>query len=61
VVCVVTSEFEAHGRRIAAHHGHPSHRFLVLPYPLEGLPEEEVRRIAEDAYGELLRCLGVRD
>ena len=55
---VVTAEFEAHGRRIAAHHGHPSLHMLVLPYPLEGRPEKEVRTIAADAYGDLLVALG---
>jgi hypothetical protein len=57
-VAVVTAEFEAHGRRIAAHHGHPSLHMLVLPYPLEGRPEGEVRAIAADAYGDLLVALG---
>jgi hypothetical protein len=57
-VVVVTAEFEGHGRRIAAHHGHPSLHMLVLPYPLEGRPEEEVRAIAADAYGDLLVALG---
>jgi hypothetical protein len=56
---VVTEEFESHGRRIAAHHGHPSLPMLVLPYPLEGRPDEEVRQIATDAYAGLLRALGV--
>ena len=32
---------------------------LVLPYPLEGLPDEEVRVIANGAYPELLELLGV--
>jgi hypothetical protein len=54
----VTAEFEAHGRRIAAHHRHPSLPMVVLPYPLEGRPEEEVRQIAADAYGDVLVKLG---
>jgi hypothetical protein len=57
-VAVVTAEFESHARRIAAHHGHPSLRMLVLPYPLEGRPEEEVRKIAADAYGDLIIAIG---
>jgi hypothetical protein len=57
-VVVVTAEFEAHGRRIAAHHRHPSLPMVVLPYPLEGRPEEEVREIAADAYGDVLVKLG---
>ena len=35
---------------MAAHDGHPSLRALVLPYPLEGRPDDEVRQIAADAY-----------
>ena len=55
---VVTAEFEGHGRRIAAHHGHPSLPMIVLPYPLEGRPDEEVRSIAAHAYGDVLVALG---
>ncbi len=31
---------------------------VVLPYPLEGRPEKEVRAIAADAYGDVLVALG---
>jgi hypothetical protein len=60
-VVVVTEEFESFAHRMAAHVGHPSLRVLVLPYPLEGRPDEEVRKIAADAYPRLLRSLGVPD
>jgi hypothetical protein len=60
-VVVVTEEFEAFAHRMAAHNGHPSLRVLVLPYPLEGRPDEELRQIANDAYPRLLRTLGVPD
>jgi hypothetical protein len=60
-IVVVTEEFEAFAHRLAAHAGHPSLRALVLPYPLEGRPDEEVRQIAADAYPRLLRTLGVSD
>jgi hypothetical protein len=60
-IVVVTEEFEAFAHRLAAHHGHPSLRVLVLPYPLEGRPDPEVRQIAADAYPRLLRALGVPD
>jgi len=60
-VVVVTEEFESFAHRLAVHHGHPSLRVLVLPYPLEGRPDEEVRQIAADAYPRLLRTLGVPD
>jgi hypothetical protein len=59
-VVVVTEEFEAFAHRMAAHAGHPSLRVVVLPYPLEGRPDDEVRRIAADAYPTLLQTLGVR-
>ena len=56
-VCVVTEEFEAFARQIAARLRHPSLRLVVLPYPLEGRPEEELRTIAVDAYPGLVRAL----
>ena len=55
---VVTAEFEKFAKQIATHHGHPSLRRLVLPYPLEGLPEQELRQIATDAYPTLLHLVG---
>ena len=58
-MCVVTEEFEAFAGQIAARLQHPSLRLLVLPYPLEGRPEKELRTIAVDAYPGLLRALGV--
>jgi hypothetical protein len=58
-VVVVTEEFEAFAHRMAAHAGHPSMRVLVLPYPLEGRPDDEVRQIAAAAYPRLLATLGV--
>jgi len=60
-VVVVTAEFVKLAAQLAELRGHPSLRTLVLPFPLEGRPEEEVRAIAEDAYPRLLRLLGVRD
>ena len=58
-VAVVTEEFEAFSHQIATRLRHPSLKVLVLPYPLEGRPEEELRTIAVDAYPGLLRALGV--
>ena len=57
-VVVVTAEFEVLARQMARHLGHPSLRMLVLPYPLEGLPEKELISIAADAYPELLVAIG---
>jgi len=58
---VVTAEFVAIAARLAAHHGRPDLATVVLPYPLEGRPEPEVRSIAADAYPSLLVALGATD
>jgi hypothetical protein len=55
----VTEEFVPIGTQIANLNSHPNLRQLVLPYPLEGLPDEEVRTIANDAYPHLKKVLGV--
>ena len=56
---VVTDEFVPIATQMARLNGHPNLRQLVLPYPLEGRPDEEVRAIAKDAYPRLLKLLGV--
>ncbi len=58
---MVTEEFITIGNRIASHKGHANLRQLVLPYPLEGLPDDEVRAIAAEAYPRMLELLGVVD
>jgi hypothetical protein len=58
-VVVLTDEFIRIAEQVAKLKGHPSLRQLVLPYPLEGRPDEEVARIAQDAYPRLLAVLGV--
>ncbi len=55
---VVTTEFDRFATQIATHHGHPSLRKLVLPYPLEGRPEQELQQIATDAYPQLVELVG---
>ena len=45
--------------QIANLNGHPNLRQLVLPYPLEGLPDEEVTAIAIESYPHLKKVLGV--
>lgn len=60
VVVAITEEFVAHGRNIANMEGHSSLRQLVFPYPLEGLPEDEVRRIAAEMYPKFLNIIGAR-
>jgi hypothetical protein len=56
----VCSEFAQHGRAMARAVGHPDLKHLVLPYPMEGLPDDEVRAIARDHYPAFLRLLGDR-
>jgi hypothetical protein len=58
-IVVITEEFIRIASQVATLKGHPNLRQLVLPYPLEGRPEEEVARIAEDAYPRLLAAVGV--
>lgn len=60
-VVVVTDEFTSIAAQLARLRGHAGLRTLVLPFPLEGRPAEEVRRIAEDAYPQLVELLGARD
>jgi hypothetical protein len=59
-VVVITEEFVTIAAQIARLSRHPSLKRLVLPYPLEGLPDEEVRSIAHGAFPELLELLGAR-
>lgn len=60
VVVAITEEFVEHGKNIAKVSGHANLRQLVFPYPLEGLPEEEVKRIALEWYPKLLDAVGVK-
>jgi hypothetical protein len=56
---VVTTEFEVHGRTIARHLGHEDLKFLVLPYPLETRPEDELVALAARTLPDALDALGV--
>ena len=57
-VAVVTAEFETLAHTMAANAGRPGLRVHVLPYPLETLPEEQVRTIARDHWPLVLETLG---
>lgn len=57
-VVAVCSEFETHGRNMATFLGHGRLKVLVLPYPLEARPADELRRIAAEAYPRFLDLLG---
>jgi hypothetical protein len=58
VVCVICDEFVVHGETLASVMGHPNLKILVFPYPVEGKPEAELRRIAEQYYPQMLKLLG---
>jgi hypothetical protein len=60
-VAIVTGSFEDLAYRMADHNKHPNLHVLVLPYPLEERPEEEVRQVARDFYPQLLAMLGATD
>ncbi len=57
-VAAVTSEFEAHANNMASYLGHGDLKVLVLPYPLEARPEEELRAIAAEYYPQFLSMIG---
>jgi len=60
-VVVVTSEFETHARNMASFLGHGDLEVLVLPYPLEARPDDELRAIAIEYFPNALELLGVTD
>jgi hypothetical protein len=57
-VAVVTSEFEVLAHTMAGNAGLPGLRVHVLPYPLETVPEAEVRAIAREHWPLVLATLG---
>ena len=60
VVLVVTEEFARIASELARLRKHSALRTLVLPFPLEGRPDEEVRDIAASAYPQLVQLLGAK-
>ena len=54
-----TAEFETHAHNMATYLGHPDLKVLVLPYPLEARPAEELREIAVEYYPRFLELLQV--
>lgn len=57
---VATEHFVKLATTLAAKGGRDALRLTVLPYPLEGQPEESVRKIAVDAYEGMLAALGAQ-
>ena len=58
VVLAVTQQFSDLGTRVAEVEGHSNMRQLVFPYPLEGLAEDEVRRLAREYFPRFLDVIG---
>ncbi len=58
VVAVVCEEFTVHAHNVATHLGHRDLAVLVLPYPLEARPADELRAIAQEYYPKMLELLG---
>lgn len=58
-VAVVTEHFEGLGRMLASQYGRPNLRFVVLPYPLDTRPEDEVRAIGSQLFDTLVDVLGI--
>jgi hypothetical protein len=58
-VAVATEHFVPLAHQLAVQEGRPSLAVLSLPFPLEGRPEPELRKVAEAYYPVLLECLGV--
>jgi hypothetical protein len=59
VVAIVCDEFTVHAHNVARHVGHSDMKVLVLPYPLEARPAEELQQIAQEYYPHVLELLGV--
>jgi hypothetical protein len=55
---VATAHFEPLARQLAADGGRPGLRVVVLPYPYDTLPEDEVRAHARASFPQLLATLG---
>lgn len=58
VVLAVTQQFADLGTKVAEMEGHSNMRKLIFPYPLEGLPEEEVRKLAREYFPRFLEVIG---
>jgi hypothetical protein len=58
VVAIVCEEFVVHAHNVATHLGHGDLKILVLPYPLEARPADELHAIADEFYPKLLELIG---
>ena len=58
VVLAVTQQFADLGTKVAEMEGHSNMRNIIFPYPLEGLPEEEIRKLAREYFPRFLEVIG---
>jgi len=56
-VTLVTKTFEGLARAAAKGQGMPDLRLVVLPHPLDSLPEPEIRQIARRHADEIIQNL----
>lgn len=52
-VSIVTDLFVETGKEMAASHGVPDYRFLVMPHPIANLTEEELNAAADSLVGQV--------
>jgi hypothetical protein len=59
-IVVATERFVTFARTLAAVQGIDELPLLVLPYPFESLPEEQIRAIAREQASELVALLATQ-
>ena len=57
-IAALTAEFTSHGRNMASFLKHTNLKTLILPYPLEAKPDEEILEVADKYYYALLDLIG---
>lgn len=58
-VAIVTESFADLAQQMARHNNRPDLKILVLPYPLDDIPEADIRAVGRQYYPELLKMVGV--
>jgi hypothetical protein len=59
-VALITDRFMASAREIAAIEGLPEYPFVVIPHPIAGNTDDELRVKAEQAYDAIVRTISSR-
>jgi hypothetical protein len=59
-IAALTSEFTTHGRNMASFLKHTNLKTLILPYPLEAKPDDEILEVADKYYYALLDLIGAK-